>query len=323
MEIKEIIEIIKRKMDVAGGLKAVYFVACGGSLAAIYSAKFLIQSEARNIATAIYSSNEFNYAMPESLDNRCICISCSLKATEETVRAVEKANEAGAVTIAMTGMSDTLMAKTGQYVVTYSNGDEQVYSQANQAKALKLGFEILYQFEGYKDYDKAMAAYSQIDEIVAGAKKSMLPSMQKFAREFKDDEVFYVLASGALSGTGYTMSCCHLMEMQCRHAVFLHSGEYFHGPFETTDKEVAMVLLKSVGRTRFLDERAERFLKKYADHYIVIDADQAGVSKIDPAVAEYFNSVVMVPLERYFVYQMSLIRNRSMDDRRYMWKVEY
>jgi len=323
MEIKGIIEEIKRKMDLAGGLKAIHFVACGGSLAAIYPAKFLIQSEANNIATAIYSSNEFNYATPQGLDNRCICIICSLKATEETVEAVKKANEAGAVTIAMTGMPDTLMAKTGQYVVTYSNGDKQIYSQGNQAKALKLGFEILYQFEGYKNYDKAMAAYSQIDEIVAEAKKNMLPAMKKFAREFKNDEIFYVLASGALWGTGYTMSCCHIMEMQSRHAVFLHSGEYFHGPFETTDEEIAMVLLKSVGRTRFLDERVEKFLKKYAKHYIVIDADEAGVSKIDPEVAEYFNSVVMVPLERYFVYQMSLIRDRSMDYRRYMWKVEY
>lgn len=323
MEIKEIIMEIKKKMDAAGGLKAVYFVACGGSQAAIYPAKFLIQSEAKNIETAIYNSNEFNYATPKALDNRCICIICSLKATEETVKAVEKANEMGAVTIAMTGFTDTLMAKTGQYVVTYSNGDEQIYSQANQAKVLKLGFEILHQFEDYENYDKAMAAYDQIDEIIDEAKVNMLPAMQKFANDFKDDEIFYVLASGALAGTGYTMACCHFMEMQCKHAVYVHSGEYFHGPFETTDKEVAMVLLKSVGRTRFLDERAETFMKKYAEHYIVIDADEAGVSKIDPAVAEFFNSVVMIPIERYFVYQMSLVRGRSMDDRRYMWKVEY
>ena len=27
------------------------------------------------------------------------------------------------------------------------------------------------------------------------------------------------------------------MEMQWKHAVCLHTGEYFHGPFETTDKK--------------------------------------------------------------------------------------
>jgi len=323
MEIKNVVSEIKKKMDAAGGLKAVYFVACGGSLAAIYPAKFLIQSEAKEIETAIYNSNEFNYATPKALDNRCICIICSLNATAETVKAVEKANEIGAVTIAMTGFPDTLMAKTGQYVITYSNGTEQVYSESNQSKALRLGFEILNQFEGYKYYEQAMAAYSQIDKMIEDAKVKMLPLMKKFANEFKDDELFYVLSSGALLGTGYTMACCHLMEMQSRHTVYLHSGEYFHGPFETTDKKVAMVLLKGIGRTRYLDERAERFMEKYAQHYIVIDAEEAGVSKIDPVVAEFFSSVIMVPIERYFVYQMSLVTGRSMDDRKYMWKEKY
>lgn len=310
-------------MHQAGGLKAVYFIGCGGSQAAIYPAKFLIQSEAKNIATAIYNSNEFNFATPKALDNRCICIICSLKATEETVKAVVKANEMGAVTIAMTGFPDTLMDKTGQYTVTYSNGEEQIYSQGNQAQALRLGFEILYQFEGYEYYDKAMAAYDLIDQIIAEAKMNMLPAMLEFANSFKNDGVFHVLSSGALWGTGYTMACCHLMEMQQRQAIYLHSGEYFHGPFETTGSDTAIVLLKSFGRTRYLDERVEAFLEKYAGHYIVIDAVDAGVPNIDPYVAEFFSSVVMIPIERYFVYQMSLVRGFSMDDRRYMWKVEY
>ena len=29
-----------------------------------------------------------------------------------------------------------------------------------------------------------------------------------------------------------------------------HTGEYFHGPFETTDKKLPMILLMSEGRTR-------------------------------------------------------------------------
>ena len=42
---------------------------------------------------------------------------------------------------------------------------------------------------------------------------------------------------------------CHLIEMQQRNACLIHSGEYFHGPFETTGKGVAIVLLMSTGRT--------------------------------------------------------------------------
>ena len=323
MEIKEMIAEIKEKLDKKGGLKSVIFVACGGSQAAIYPGKYLLEKEAKNIAVHIYNSNEFVYATPASLDERCIVVCCSLKATAETVEAVKVANRAGAISIAMTGSNETLMAKTGQYVVVYSNGDDQVYSEANQAKAVRIGFEILHQFEGYDKYDAAMAAFSKIDEIVANAKRDLLPAAKKFAEDFKDDEVFYVLGCGPMYGTAYTMACCHLMEMQCRHTVYLHSGEYFHGPFETTDKKVAMVLLKSSGSTRFLDERVEKFMKTYAEHYIIIDALDTGLKDLDPSIAEFFNSVVMIPIERYFVYQMSLVRGHSMDYRRYMWKVEY
>jgi fructoselysine 6-phosphate deglycase len=323
MEIKSIISEIKQKVDAAGGLKAVYFVACGGSQAAIYPAKYLMQSEAENIATAIYNSNEFVHATPAALNEQTVCIICSLNATAETVEAVKLANSKGAITIAMTGSPDTLMAQTGQYKVVYSNGDQQIYSQANQALALKLVFEILHQFENYKNYDAAMSAYGQIDGIVANAKESLLPQAQKFAQEFKDDEIFYVLGSGPLFGTAYTMACCHFMEMQWKHAIVLNSGEYFHGPFETTDKEVPFVLLKSIGRTRPMDERVETFLNQYAERFIIIDAEEVGLNRIDSSVAEFFNSVVMIPIERYFVYQMSLVRNHSMDDRRYMWKVPY
>ena len=61
------------------------------------------------------------------------------------MEAVKTANAAGAVTIAMTGSMETGMAKAGQYVVTYSNGDDQVYSDSNQANSLRIGFELLKQ----------------------------------------------------------------------------------------------------------------------------------------------------------------------------------
>ena len=241
--VKEIVSEIKAKMDQAGGLKHVYFVACGGSKAAIFPGLYLLQSEAKTFSATTYTSNEFVHATPKELDNRCVAVICSLKATPETVEAVKTANAAGAVTIAMTGSMETGMAKVGQYVVTYSNGDDQVYSDSNQANALRIGFELLKQFENYENYDKAMEAYAQIDKIVAEGKKKVLPIAQKWAETYKDEPVFYVLASGPNYGVAYSMCCCHFMEMQWKHAVCLHTGEYFHGPFETTDKKLPMVLL--------------------------------------------------------------------------------
>ena len=321
--VKEIVAEIKQKMDRIGGLKHVYFVACGGSKAAIFPGLYLLQSEAKTFSATTYTSNEFVHATPKELDERCVAVICSLKATAETVEAVKTANAAGAVTIAMTGNMQTGMAKVGQYVVTYSNGDDQVYSDSNQANSLRIGFELLHQFENWDKYEKAMDAYQYIDEIIAEGKKNCLPAAKEWAEKEKDESVFYVLASGPNYGVAYSMCCCHFMEMQWKHAVCLHTGEYFHGPFETTDKELPMILLMSEGRTRALDERCLKFLNTYAENFIVIDFKELNVGKIDESVVEFFNPVVMIPIERYYVSQMAEVRGHSMDDRRYMWKVEY
>lgn len=321
--VKEIVSEIKEKLDAKGGLKHVYFVACGGSKAAIFPGLYLLQSEAKTFGATTYTSNEFVHATPKELDERCVAVVCSLKATPETVEAVKAVNAAGAISIAMTGSMETGMAQVGQYVVTYSNGDDQVYSDSNQSNSLRIGFELLHQIEGWANYDKAMAAYSQIDAMIDEAKRELLPAAQAWAAKVKEEPIFYVLASGPNYGVAYSMCCCHFMEMQWKHAVCLHTGEYFHGPFETTDKQLPMILLMSEGRTRILDERCLKFLNTYAENFITIDFAKINKGRIDPSVAEFFNPVVMIPVERYYVSQMAELRGHSMDDRRYMWKVEY
>ena len=321
--VKEIVSEIKEKMDARGGLKHVYFVACGGSKAAIFPGLYLLQSEAKTFGATTYTSNEFVHATPKELDERCVAVLCSLKATPETVEAVKTANSSGAISIAMTGSMETGMAQVGQYVVTYSNGDDQIYSDSNQSNSLRIGFELLHQIEGWANYDKAIAAYGQIDAMIDEAKQELLPAAQAWAAKVKDEPIFYVLASGPNYGVAYSMCCCHFMEMQWKHAVCLHTGEYFHGPFETTDKQLPMILLMSEGRTRTLDERCLKFLNTYAENFITIDFVKINKGRIDPSVAEFFNPVVMIPVERYYVSQMAELRGHSMDDRRYMWKVEY
>ena len=296
-KIKQIVSEIKEKLAPKGGLKHVYFVACGGSKAAIFPGLYLLQSEAKTFSATTYTSNEFVHATPKELDERCVAVICSLKATPETVKAVETANAKGAITIAMTGSMETGMAKVGQYVVVYSNGAPQDYSNSNQACSLRIGFELLHQIEGWDKYDKAMDAYQYINEIVDEAKKECLPAAQAWAEKEKDEPVFYVLASGSNYGVAYSMCCCHFMEMQWKHAVCLHTGEYFHGPFETTDKKLPMVLIMGEGRTRALDERCLKFLKTYAENFIVIDFKELNKGRIDPDVVEFFNPVVLIPIE--------------------------
>lgn len=69
------------------------------------------------------------------------------------------------------------------------------------------------------------------------------------------------MATGANYNVAYTTTTCILMECQWIHSNPIHSGEFFHGPFEVVDKEVPFLVLVGVGREREMDERAVDFLK--------------------------------------------------------------
>lgn len=326
--IVETVDKVRKDLESNGGLKNVYFVACGGSLAAMYAAYYLLSKEAGSFCCDTFNSNEFVHAAPKALGRNTLVICTSTKATPETVEAVRVAKRAGAVTIGLTGYPDSLTAQTADYFLVYNHRDEwnedpSLVTTNSQATALKLAFEILHRFEEYPHYDKAMAAITAMGGIYEAAGKKVADRKISFALDCKDDEVFNVIGSGNLYATAYVDSFCYLQEMQQRHAVAVHGGEYFHGPFETTEKSLPILLLMGVGRTRALDERVKRFLDKFGGRVTVIDAQELGLDALDSEVAEYFNPVLVHPISKQYVCEMADIRMHPMTYRRYMWKTEY
>ncbi len=328
---KTIIETVKKvqtDLDAQGGLKQVYFVACGGSLAAMYPAKYLLERESAFMTVGSFNSNEFVHATPKALGKNSLVILASTKATPETVDAARIANERGALTIGLTGYGDSLTAQTVRYALVYNHDDEWNTDPAlvctnSQSTALKLAFELLHQYENYRYYDKAMEAFSAMGGIYEEACKKIADRKIVFALDCQNDEIFNVIASGVLFSTAYVVAFCFFQEMQQRHCVAVHSGEYFHGAFETTQRSLPIILLMGVGRSRPLDERVLRFLEKFAGRVTVLDAAELGLTMLDEHVAEYFNSVLLHPLSKQYVKEMADIRKHPMTYRRYMWKTQY
>lgn len=320
--VKHIITSIKAELDAKGkALRAVYWVACGGSEYSVNAGKYIMQSEAKTITTGRFNSNLFVHAAPSLLDETCLVVVCTLKGTAETIEALKTARNAGAYTIALTGDETTPMAKEADVAIPYAGfgtmGD-------STALSVKIAAEVLNQFEGYEKYDRIMAVFAHLNDIVAKDRAYWLPQAKKFGKEFKDDKVFYILGCGPLEGTALSMANCHLIEMQTLHAAMIPSGDYFHGPFETTTKDLPMVLIMSNGRTRPLDQRVVNFMEKYAGRYVIIDAKESELYKVaDADVAEFFEPVVLWSIERMHVEQLAEVRDHSMDFRNYMWKFEY
>ena len=231
-EIKNVITEILESRKEEGGIKALYFVGCGGSNGALNPAKTFMERECANIKSALINSNEFVYSTPKDLGkNVIVCLSCHKGNTPETISAGENIN-----------------------------------------CALLVAVEQVNQTEWYEHYEDFMDGVGRIDGIVKHACKHVEKRAELFAKEYKDDKIIYTMASGAGYGAAYMQSICIFMEMQWSQSSSIHSGEFFHGPFEITDKEVPFVLQVSEGTNRPLDERALKFLKTYAKRIEVIDA---------------------------------------------------
>ena len=317
---KSIIEDIFKARD--GVVENVYFVACGGSYAGLYPAKFFLQSEAKKLRVDHYTANEFCHATPKSLNKNSIVITQSHSGTTpETVHAAKIAQEVGAASITITFDDQSPLAKNGDYVMKYEAGAPT--SMGGTAFALKLATEILNQVEGYEFYESMKTGFERIDGIVKNAKEFLTPRAKKFAEEYKDEKLIYMMGSGANYHTAYSFAICLLMEMQWINSSAIHSGEYFHGPFEITDRNTPFIILMSEGRTRPLDQRALDFLKQYAEKLIILDAKELGLETIDDCVSEFFNPLLMGAALGNYSYELSIARKHPLSTRRYMWKLQY
>ncbi len=324
MTMKEIIaEIIAAKKE-DGGIREVYFVGCGGSLGAFYPAKIFLETEASAIRTGWITSNEFIHNTPRALGKNSVVITASHRGnTPETVKAAQMAHEAGVPVIALTWSPDSPITKVSDYVVGYTFGDGKDIAGEKTIVGLMAAVEILNQTEGYENYDKFLDGVSKIDGIVKRARKHVEKRAQTFAEEHREDSVIYTMGSGAGYGAAYMESICIFMEMQWINSSSIHTGEYFHGPFEITDQNTAFMIQVSEGPTRALDERALTFLNQYAKRVEVLDAKELGLSTIDSSVVSYFNHSLFNNVYDVYNHALADERQHPLTTRRYMWKVAY
>lgn len=306
-------------------INKVFFVACGGSLAAFYPAKYFLEKESRSLVRiGWHPANEFVHNTPCALDDESLVVICSHQGTTpETLEAGRVAKKAGAATVAFTYAPESAIVELGDYLAVYSWGEGQTFSKKKECLGLRLAMELLHQQEGWQGYDKAMEAFAMYDDIAVNARKAVLEDAIRFAQANKEEKVIYTVGSGATWGAAYMESICILMEMQWINSGCIHSGEFFHGPLEITDPTVPFLLFKGAGPNRALDERVESFLARFDKKVYILDAAALGLDKMAPEVAEYFSPLLLnICVD---IYNQSLADERAhpLSMRRYMWKIAY
>lgn len=318
---KDIVE----KLQPAGGLKNVYAVACGGSLSGCYPLFYLLRQAAKGLQADCISANEFVYAPPKALGANSLVVCMSRTGTTpETVEAARRARQAGALVVTLSINATDPLAGQGHYHFTWAAGHEaDSYEFGNSALVLRLGFELLRLTEGYEGYAAACAAFEKLDAVTRKAIADAGEKAKRFAELHQDDEVIYTLGSGPVYNIAYSTCICHLMEMEWINSSAFHTGEFFHGPFEITDKKVPFLLFMSSGPTRYLDERAKSFLERYTDCLEVLDARAYGADGFDAKVSEFFDNLILAAVGRVYTETLAVCKQHPFAYRKYMFKVEY
>ena len=323
MEIKQIITEIKQKLDTKGGLKHVYFVACGGSKAIFDPAQFIFDRET-TLPSFVYNANEFIHRCPKGLGENSLVVTCSHSGnTLETTRATQLAGDKGALTISFSYRVDSPLWKATQHPISYVWGPESDPGDNNNGMLYRLVFSILNVLQPNEKYERAIKACDNLGKVYEANKAKFAESAKAFGKKYKNNKLIYTMSSGPCYGVAYSFAICLLQEMQWIHSGCIHSGEYFNGPFEVTDYDVPFMLVKSIGHTRHLDERVENFAKKFTEDLLVLDQKDLDLSTVADEAKPYVAAILTGVVIRHFVEAIAFERGHSLDVRRYMWQMQY
>lgn len=318
-QIKKAVEAVANRKEV----NEVYFVACGGSQAVLMAGQYLFDKES-TIPSHVYTANEFVYDTPKNLNENSVVISCSHSGnTPETVEATKLAREKGAVTICLSNLEGSPLWEAAEYPVHYDWGKDVSDSDKNKGILYGLLFSLLNVLAPNPKWDVCLKELEKLTELSNAAKEQYAQDAKKWAKAQKRDPIIYTIGSGINYGEVYSTAMCWFMEMQWINSGCIHSGEYFHGPFEITDYDVPFMLVKSMGNTRHLDQRVEDFATKFTDKLLVLDQNDLQLDGVAPEAKQYIAAILSGVVIRLFVEAIAFERGHSLDVRRYMWQMSY
>ncbi len=318
-------ELIDNVLAEKGTIKQVYWVACGGSMIDMIPASYLVNSESEQVVSAFYTAREFSLMPPAKLGAQTLVVTCSHSGnTPENYEAATLAVERGAAVIAMTNNAGSKIDSGSWPCWVYEWEDETPQAQKPAAFSLMLAAELIRAVEGFDKYDELVAGIDSMDEIIVSAKAKCSRELGEcFANLCREHDFLYILGSGPAFSQTYGFAICSLQEMQWQDCCYIHSGEYFHGPFECTEDGVFYFLQMGSGVNRPMDERALSFLETHTDTLMVLDALEYGMDVVAMDVRPYLDPILFYEMNVTLRAERGKVFDHDPDYRRYMGKVEY
>jgi fructoselysine 6-phosphate deglycase len=317
-QISAVIEAVE-----AREIKNVYFVACGGSMASLSFGEYFISKETE-VPSFVYTANEFIHRNPKSVgENTLVILRSHSGTTPETVEAASFAREKGALTVAISMEAESPLCQAAEYTVHYNYKDGSDAIDGEVGIFYTLLFEVLNALAPNEKFKRVVRQLPNVGELIRKNIEGFADAANEYGKKNKREKIIYTMASGAYIHHAYSFTSCLLMEMLWIHSNAIHSGEFFHGPFEITDYDVPFLVIKGDGPSRPLDERALDFVQKFSDKVEVVDIEELDYDGIDEDLKEYFGPALAGSVMRLYADALAEHTGHPLSVRRYMWKMYY
>lgn len=295
----------------------ILFTSSGGSIAMMQPFEYMIKTKSK---IPVYSeiSAELLLTDNSQITNKSIAFLASKSGdTKETVAAAKYLKDKGVTTVSIIGKENSQLEDLSTYSIVYKDGRPQ-----ELILYILIG-KLLSNNNEFSNYEKFADELKNLPAALNSVRKSCDEKAKQYAEKYKDEEYQIWIGSGNLWGTTYSYSMCVLEESQWLRTKSVSSPEFFHGTIELIEKDVCVTLLKTEAESRSLDERVERFLVDYTDKFNVFDTKDYELPGISEEYRGLLSPVVMWAILGRVSAHLELIRNHSLEIRRYYRKVEY
>lgn len=304
------------------GITEVYFVGVGGSYSSSVHAATVLETRSSHLTVRNINAAEFLVLPPARLGPKALVIASSHSGgTPETLAAARFARQKGARVVAVSRNDDNPLVEAGHYSLSY--GSERTVTSAKQLLLAQLVQALLEATGEQGDFKAIARAYGAMPEALLSVLNQGDGLLARIALDIHAARPVYVVAGGPNFGAAFTLSLCYLMEMQWMNASNIAAGDYLHGPFEMLTDDASLIVFQGEDASRPLTERIVRFADTYGKHVHVIDSKDLLLEGVDEKLRPEVTAIALGVLGSRLADHMESVTGHSLDDRRYMYKVEY
>lgn len=299
-------------------LDKIFLIGCGSSISTCYTIKDAIKSLSP-IDIDVQTGYEFvEHQYLENNSNMGMIVTSQSGETSDTLEALRKAKEYGIMTVSITNMENSSMAKEAdEAIITLCEEEKAILGTKTYVTQLFSLYAIFFNMIKTERAQKILEQLYTIPDLIENLLETTEEDSKKLAESNKDIDLFYCMGGGVNFGLAYKLAMTMFMEGSIKHACPVYAGEFRHGLIERVEKGVTVVFLKSGEDYDKVTLRAINFCEDLGVNNIIFDLKY--YSEIDSLLTPF---ALIVPLE-WFIYHLSIYNGEDPGSTRHIGKVRY